>query len=147
MKRFALAAILMLIPAVASAQWGEGEQPPVDAPAIEQVEDVTLAAAKDETLKAAASDVASRAERVTLRERRAMGITRWSVLRKVIAMHNAGDLDGKDSSMVTQHVAGELQAEFPQAYAEVGIDKEKWEAIMWWIEQFVKWALFFIAIL
>ena len=133
---FAITIMLMLLPmAVGNAEtWGDA---PLVAPVPDVVTvpvEVTVVPAGDAGLKAAAADVAGR-ERLTVWQRRSMGITIPNIMRTMIAMHRAGELEGKDSGLVAASVGERLVTDNPKAFADPKLD---WDAVMEWIEIIVR---------
>jgi hypothetical protein len=123
--------MLMFLPMSLANAEGWADTPPTTVPVPVEV---TVVPAEAGSLSAAAADVAGRS-RLTIKQRRSMGITIPSVIRQVIALNKANELSGKDSGLVAIAVCNGLVTDNPMAFSDPQLD---WEAVMEWIEFIVK---------
>ncbi len=131
--------LIVLIGTSVSAQnWGDE---PKDTPAGISVADTpTLAPTVSVELKAAAKDLAARPG-LTIKQRRAMGITFKSLRKEVRAMHDAGELEGKTRAQISVEVMDRLVRANPKAFADPAID---WDSALAWIEKLISILMFLL---
>ncbi len=131
------AACLEIANAQGWAPSGEVDSPP----AVERVEPTAA-----ETPLTAPPTAAERDSLTSLRnrkglnrkERRAMGLTYWSMRAEMRAMQEEGLIDDVDQTVVSARLMERLRAKHPEAYQKVSFDEEKmenlFELIRAWVE-------------
>ena len=129
---FLLTFFLTLSPALAQ-NWGPDDEKP---PAVDTVDLV------DESLAAAASDVMGR-KGLTLRQRRALGITRPNLIAKLVEMHNAGELKGVDQATLSKRLLSQLVVDNPKGFADPKLD---WDSIEEFIDAWLPILLFILSL-
>ena len=135
MRSFGLVLMLLLIavaavPAAAQETWGTTE-----VPVLAEVADAPSAQADAKTALGRPG--------LSIKQRRAMGITIRNVRKKVSEMQKAGDLAGMTQSEIAIAVMDNLVADNPKAFGDPGVD---WDSVLAFIEKLIPLILKLMAI-
>lgn len=138
----AMLIVLAWSASVSAQNWGGGP-PGNESAGTAEAEEPTPAPTVSVELKASAKDLAARPG-LTIKQRRAMGITFKNLRKEIRKMHDAGELKGKTRAEVSVEVMDRLVRANPKAFLDPAID---WDSALAWIEKLISILLFLLMFL
>ena len=136
-------AVLYMVPGTQAQNWGPDDPPPKDSAGISVADEPTPAPTVSVEMRKAAKELADRPG-LTIKQRRAMGITFRNLRLKLREMHDAGELEGKTRAEISVEMMNRLVQDNPKAFADPSLD---FDSILAFIERLLPILLFLLALL